>query len=124
MSKGKTAVITTVVIIAALAVVLFGLATQTNLLLFGDYYVKIDNAQLSQNDAEGGVIHLESSEPYVYELDAINEAGDTAKIEFGVSRELRQDAYLKLELQPIRGVVTWSEVSADELPPKAAKALG
>ena len=44
-------------------------------------------------------------------------------IEFGASRELHQNAFLKLDLQPIRGVVRWSEISEDSLPPKVAEAL-
>lgn len=123
MSKGKTMAITLALIAVVLVAVLFAVASQTNLLLSGDYFVKIDNAHISKNDSTGGVIHLTPNEPYVYELDAVNESGDKAKIDFGVSRELRQDAFLKLELQPIRGVVTWSEVSAEELPPKAAEAF-
>lgn len=124
MSKGKIGVISALCIIVISVVVLCVAASQSNMLLFGDYYVKVDNARISQNEATGGVVHLKSNEPYIYELDAVNEAGDEARIEFGVSRELRQDALLKLDLQPIRGVVSWLEVSADELPPKATEVLG
>lgn len=87
----------------------------TNLFLAGDYYIKIDNACISENESSGGVVNLESSEPYLYKLEAVNAAGDKTEIEFGASRELRQDAFLKLDLQPIRGVVGWSEVSEDSL---------
>lgn len=123
MSKGKAGVITAAIVIAILAIVFFVFASQNNMLLSGDYYVKVDNAHLSQNEEKGDIVHLKSSEPYIYELDAINEAGNTAKVEFGVSRELRQDALLKLEIQPVRGVVNWEEVPEDELPPKAVEVL-
>ena len=66
---------------------------------------------------------VERREPYLYKLEAVNAAGDRTEIEFGTSRELRQDAFLKLDLQPIRGVVGWSEVSEDALPPKAEEIL-
>lgn len=122
MSKGKTAVILTALVMIMLAVALFA-AAQSNMLLSGNYYVQVDNAHLSQNEDTGGIIHLGSGEPYIYELNAANEAGDEAKIAFGVSRELHQDAYLRLEIQPIRGVVSWSEVAAEELPPKVANTL-
>jgi len=91
--------------------------------LAGDYYIKIDNACISENESSGGVVNLESSEPYLYKLEAVNAAGDKTEIEFGASRELRQDAFLKLDLQPIRGVVGWSEVSEDSLPRKVEEAL-
>lgn len=122
MGKGKTMAIT------AVAHVRFGgslilAASMTNLFLAGDYYVKIDNAHISENESSGGVINLGSSEPYLYKLEAVNAAGDKTEIEFGASRELHQNAFLKLDLQPIRGVVRWSEISEDSLPPKVAEAL-
>lgn len=95
----------------------------TNLFLAGNYYVQIDNARISENESSGGVINLGSSEPYLYKLEAVNAAGDKTEIEFGTSRELRQNAFLKLDLQPIRGVVGWSEVTEDSLPRKVAEAL-
>lgn len=122
MSKGKAAAITAIVSGGLVASLLFA-ASMTNLLLIGDYYVKIDNARISENESSGGVINLGSSEPYLYKLEAVNAAADRAEIEFGTSRELRQDAFLKLDLQPIRGVVGWSEVSEDALPPKAEEIL-
>lgn len=123
MSKGKAAVVTAIVIVGLTAALLF-VASATNLLLTGDYYVKIDNAHISKNESSGGVVNFRSDEPYLYKLEAVNAAGDKTEIEFGAYRELRQDALLKLELQPIRGVVGWSEVSEDALPAKVAEALG
>lgn len=122
MSKGKATAITAVVACGLAACLLFA-ASMTNLLLAGDYYVRIDNARISENESSGGVINLRSSEPYLYKLEAVNAAGDKAEVEFGASRELRQDTFLKLDLQPIRGVVGWSEVSKDSLPPKVEDAL-
>lgn len=124
MGKGKKRVIIATAIVVALAAVLLVIVSQTNMLLAGEYYVKINNAHISENDSAGGVINLRSSEPNIYELDAVNEQGDEAKLEFGTSRELREGAYIKVEVQPIRGVVSWSEVSAEELPPNVASALG
>ena len=124
MRTGKTIAITIIVVVAVAATALIAIASQTNMLRGGDYYVKVDNAGISENDSSGGVFHLKSSEPYIYELDAVNEAGDETKMEFGVSRELRQDAYLKLEVQPVRGVVSWSEIPVDELPSIVVDALG
>ena len=122
MGKGKTIAITAVAT-CSLAAALILAASMTNLFLAGDYYVKIDNAHISENESSGGVINLGSSEPYLYKLEAVNAASDRTEIEFGTSRELRQGAFLKLDLQPIRGVVGWSEISEDSLPPKVAEAL-
>ena len=122
MGKGKTIAITAVAICGLAAILLFA-ASVTNLFLAGDYYIKIDNACISENESSGGVVNLESSEPYLYKLEAVNAAGDKTEIEFGASRELRQDAFLKRDLQPIRGVVGWSEVSEDSLPRKVEEAL-
>ena len=122
MGKGKTMAITAVAT-CVLAAALSLAASMTNLFLAGDYYVKIDNAHISENESSGGVINLGSSEPYLYKLEAVNAAGDKTEIEFGASRELHQNAFLKLDLQPIRGVVRWSEISEDSLPPKVAEAL-
>lgn len=104
MGKGKTMQITAVAT-CGLAAALILAASMTNLFLAGDYYVKIDNAHISENESSGGVINLGSSEPYLYKLEAVNAAGDKTEIEFGASRELHQNAFLKLDLQPIRGVV-------------------
>lgn len=123
MSKGKTTAIIVVMAAVMLSVALFAFASQTSLFLAGDYYVRIDNAHISENEPADGIFSLKSREPYVYELRAVNEAGDETKLEFGVSRELRQGAFLKLSLQPVRGVVSWSEVPEEELPPKTANAL-
>lgn len=123
MSKNKPLLITISVLFVAMAAALV-VAWNTNLLLTGDYYVKIDNACFSENESTGGIVNLKSSEPYLYELEAVDAEGTRTNIEFGTSRELRQDAFLKLELQPFRGVVGWTEVSADTLPSKVAEALG
>ena len=122
MGKGTRIAITAVAICGLAEILLFA-ASVTNLFLAGDYYIKIDNACISENESSGGVVNLESSEPYLYKLEAVNAAGDKTEIEFGASRELRQDAFLKLDLQPIRGVVGWSEVSEDSLPRKVEEAL-
>ena len=35
---------------------------------------------------------------------------------FGISRELKEVAFIRLTVMPIRGVLEWSEVQYDELP--------
>ncbi len=94
MGKGKTMAITAVAT-CGLAAALILAASMTNLFLAGDYYVKIDNAHISENESSGGVINLGSSEPYLYKLEAVNAAGDKTEIEFGASRELHQNAFFE-----------------------------
>ncbi len=114
--------ISAIAVVGLAAALLFAVST-TNLLLAGDYYVKIDNACLSKNEPSGGLINFGTSEPYLYKLEAVNATDDRVEIDFGASRELRQDAFLKLDLQPFRGVVGWSEIPEDALPSNVAEAL-
>ena len=64
MGKGKTMAITAVAT-CGLAAALILAASMTNLFLAGDYYVKIDNAHISENESSGGVINLGSSGTYI-----------------------------------------------------------
>jgi len=55
---------------------------------------------------------------YEYTLDAYNEKGNSKEVTFKTSRELKDDAYLKLDVMLTRGVKSWEEVQYDELPDK------
>ena len=124
MSKGKALGLAAVLAAVIVGVGLFWLGSNTDLLASGTYYTKIDNAHVAENDSTGGVIHLKSSEPFVYQLHAANEDGHEIEASFGAAHELRQDAYLTLNLEPLRGVGDWEEVSPEDLPSKAAETLG
>ena len=52
-----------------------------------------------------------------YTLPSYDKDGGEKDITFGVSRELREGAFLRLMVRPGRGVMTWAEVQYDELPP-------
>ena len=52
-----------------------------------------------------------------------SENGKKKEIKFRTSRELKEDSYLKLEVMVTRGVKTWEEVQANELPEKVKTAL-
>lgn len=124
MSKGKALGLAAVLVVIILGAGFFYLGFCTNLLAGGTYYTKIDNAHVAENDSTGDVIHLKSSEPFVYQLPAANQDGHKIEASFGAAHELRQDAYLKLNLEPLRGVVYWEEVLPEDLPSKAADVLG
>ena len=81
-----------------------------------EYYTQIDNAKVEQGDTKGGVINFKGNLPYSYTLTAYDEKGGEKEITFGTSRELREGAFLRLTVMPIRGVLDWSEVQYDELP--------
>lgn len=80
------------------------------------YYTQVDNSKIKINHSSGGVIDLTGGLPYLYNLPAYSEDGDEMNLEFGMSRQLREDAFLRLEVLPVRGVVNWSELQYDELP--------
>ena len=82
----------------------------------GEYYSQIDNTKVEQVDSNGGVINFKGNLPYSYTLLSYDENGSKKEITFGTSRELREGAFIRLTVMPIRGVLDWSEVQYDELP--------
>ena len=73
------------------------------------YYTQIDNTKLEK---------LSTSEmTYKYTLDCYDENGHKKTLSFKTSRELKNAAYLKLEVI-VTGVHAWEEVRYDELPSK------
>ncbi len=80
------------------------------------YYAQIDNARVKPTESGGGVVNFEGSLPYTYTLPAYDGNGREREISFGASRELKDGAFIRLEVVPVRGVVRWAEVRYDELP--------
>jgi len=81
-----------------------------------EYYAQIDNTKVEQVDTKGGVISFKGNLPYSYTLTAYDEKGGEKEITFGTSRELKEGAFIRLTVMPVRGVLDWSEVQYDELP--------
>lgn len=79
-------------------------------------YTQIDNSKIAEGEPRDGVVDLQGGMPYSYTLTAYDEKGAGKEITFGASRELREGAFLKLTVSPVRGVVEWSEVEYEELP--------
>lgn len=69
------------------------------------YFTKVDNEQA-----------VETEEGWDYRLKAFSLEGQPREAFFGASRRLRQGAFLKLALMPVRGVVRWEEVQYRDLP--------
>lgn len=74
------------------------------------YYTKIDNSKICK------ITSIDDMK-YEYTLDCYNKNGGKKEIKFKTSRELRQDAYLLLEVR-VMGVHNWKEVQFNELPDK------
>lgn len=75
------------------------------------YYTQIDNDKIHS-------ISSRDNMKYEYTLTCYSKNGSEKEISFKTSRELREDAYLSLEVKPLVGVVHWKEVQHDELPDK------
>lgn len=80
------------------------------------YYSQIDNSKIEQVGSKGGVINFSGSMDYSYTLFSYNENGKGKDITFGTSKELKEGAFIRLTVMPIRGVLEWKEVQYDELP--------
>ncbi len=85
------------------------------------YYSQIDNSKIEQTESAGGVINFGGSMDYSYTLRCYDEDGNEKNITFGTSRELKEDAFIRLTVMPIRGVLEWIEVQYDELPAAVQK---
>ena len=80
------------------------------------YYSQIDNSKIEQTESKSGVINFSGSMDYSYTLFSYDENGKGKDITFGASKELKEGAFIRLTVMPIRGVLEWKEVQYDELP--------
>ena len=80
------------------------------------YYSQIDNTKVKELSAD-------SDMKYEYKLDCYDEKGKKRALKFKTSRELREDAYIMLEVRSL-GVHKWEEVTYENLPEKAQEKLG
>ena len=103
--KEKLPIVIAVIIVIALAVgAYYFLVVHKE-----QYYIQIDNTKIEEVSGSDDM-------KYQYTLTAYNKNGKSKEIQFKTSRELREDAYLELDVMQIRGVVDWKEVQQDELP--------
>ncbi len=96
----------------------FGAVAMTAPLTGGVYYTRVDNGRVTRDDA------ADDEMPFRYELVAYAEDGSETSTVFRTSRELRDGAYLRFEAAFLRGMITWEEVQADELPDAVRARLG
>ncbi len=100
-----------IIIVTIIAIVVCGFVFY--MLEFGEYiyYTQVDNTKIEK-------ISSDDNMKYKYTLKCYKENGREKEITFKTSRELREDAYLKLEVRSISGVHSWEEVQYSELPEK------
>ena len=100
------------IIIAVIIVVALMVGAYYFLVIHKDlYYTQIDNTKIQEATGSGDM-------KYEYTLTAYNKNGKEKEVKFKTSRELRQDAYLELDMMFGRGVVKWKEVSFENLSAK------
>ena len=80
------------------------------------YYTQIDNTKMEEVSGTDDM-------KYQYTLTAYNKNGKEKEIQFKTSRELREGAYLELDIMQMRGVVNWREVQIEELPDDVKTAM-
>ena len=81
-------------------------------LVFGNYlyyYTQIDNTKYVNSLKHGDSY-------YTYTLPSRSEDGDTAELVFDTVRELRADAFLKVKVSRVAGVLDWEEVKLNDIP--------
>lgn len=79
------------------------------------YYTQIDNTKVEN-------ISSTDDMKYEYTLNCYDKNGKMKEIKFKTSRELRENAYLKLKVKAL-GVHSWEEVQESELPEKVNTVL-
>ena len=110
--KEKIPIITAVIIVIALMIGAFYFLCIHKTV----YYTQIDNTKIEELPGNDDM-------KYQYTLMAYNKNGKEKEIQFKTTRELREDAYLELEVMSIRGVINWKEVQEEELPEDVKTAM-
>ncbi|MEE0433820.1 MAG: YxeA family protein [Peptococcaceae bacterium] len=112
MKRFLQVVLAAIVLLLAVAVVFFWTGIGSR-----DYYTQIDNSKCVAITPDAGMTHE-------YTLSAYDETGQMKEIVFRTERVLRDTAYLKLTVAPLRGVVSWEEIQLAEMPQAASERIG
>lgn len=75
-----------------------------------DYYAMINNSKYVIKDGE-----------YKYTLEFYDDNGESRDISFNTTRELKENAYIKVNYMRLRGVTSWEEVKLEDMPVKTRK---
>ena len=105
------------IIIAVIIVIALTIGAYYFLVVHKDqYYTQIDNTKMQEVSGTDDM-------KYEYALTAYNKNGKEKEVKFKTSRELREGAYLELDVMQMRGVVNWKEVQIDDLPDDVKTAM-
>lgn len=110
------------ILTAGTVVVIAAICTMVVLLMSGKistyYYTQIDNTKIEQGHGRNGVIDLDGGMDYYYTLPSYDEKAKAKDIKFGTSKQLKEGAFIRIAVVPIRGTITWMEIKYDDLPEK------
>lgn len=86
------------------------------------YYTKITTNGEKEVDSADNDMDVSI---YVYDQNAYNAQGEEKAVTLREARErpLKMDAYLKLKVNSRKGVISWEEVTASQVPDKALDQL-
>lgn len=73
------------------------------------YYTQIDNTKYANT-------HKNNEIYYTYTLPSYDPDGDMSELVFDTVRELRSNAFLKLKVSRVVGVLDWEEVKLNDIP--------
>lgn len=116
MRNSVRSIIIAVIAIAAIGGIAWGLHLVTDTNTATAWYTQIDNERIVEKE--------HANNEYEYTLDAYDANGAHREATFGTERTLRDDAYLKLEMMPMRGVISWEEVQLEDIPEATRNAAG
>ncbi|MCC4119340.1 YxeA family protein [Lactococcus lactis] len=109
--------------------IFFGLATVLLVILIGSGYTwyKVNYGGTAYYvGKEEEKITSESSakyKQYAYDIDSYQKDGKVKRVDFNTDHNLRKEAYLKLKVNPTKGVISWEEVKKSEVPKAALEKL-
>ena len=107
-SSSAPKIVGTVIAIVALVAIGFAARLVIDPSTAQELYTRIDNSAVARDGSE-----------YEYTLPAYDAGGSEHETTFKASKMLREDAYLKLDVMPIRGIVNWEEVQIEDVPEPA-----
>lgn len=87
----------------------------------GAWYSRIDDQCLKQEEKDGNPVDLTGAGnmDYSYTLPCFNAEGDEETFTFGVDEPLENGSFIKLDTQPVRGVMGWEIISESDIPADA-----
>lgn len=100
--KSKTFIVIGIIVAVTLCIVGY----RTLFVNTSQYYTQIDNSNVRQI----------SPTEFEYSLTAYDKHGKITQLTFKANKQLREDAFLELDVMFIRGVSNWREVKYNELP--------